>query len=76
MFIIILLIFLALPHSSSSETSASTPGATRRDVDAVKNETLGVLLSIRGNMIIPVADIPGPVREGLLHQHAEPTGQA
>ncbi|EIT73540.1 hypothetical protein F9C07_1956837 [Aspergillus flavus] len=40
-FIIILLIFLALPHSSYSGASANASGATRRDVDAVKNETLG-----------------------------------
>lgn len=60
-FIIILLIFLALPHSSYSGATANASGATRRDVDAVKNETLGVLLSTRSNMIIQVADIPRPV---------------
>ena len=73
--VIILLIFLAVPHSSFTGAKASTSGATRRDLDAVKNETLGVLLSTCSNMNMPVADIPAPVREGLLHQHAEPTGQ-
>ncbi|KAE8391584.1 hypothetical protein BDV23DRAFT_152979 [Aspergillus alliaceus] len=41
LFVLILLLFWALPHPSYTGASASEPGATRRDQDAVKNETLG-----------------------------------
>ncbi|PIG79029.1 hypothetical protein AARAC_003592 [Aspergillus arachidicola] len=41
LFVIIIFVFWALPHPSYAGATASASGATRRDVDAVKNETLG-----------------------------------